>query len=741
MKKQPKPKKGGFFSSWTSQAKSNEVDALVGGPVGGVAALLPSTEGPAAGELISSSFIQIQESKKTTQKTNKKGAPEDGEPKLADLKKEAAAKAAESTGWLDSLFGRKHSQKADKTAKNGQTAKGTKTSNAIEKKAMNVDNLSVATASSSDHRLTNKTLKLNIWDKTESVCKCHSGWEGSDCRYEINQQLSCSQIRCNARGTCVNGWCVCEPEWEGSQCERPSCPSKCNGRGTCDLDNATNNPMCVCQAGFTGVDCGLQLTTECSLHCLHGTCNNYGKCECAGGYGGLWCNVPICPGACSLHGSCSRGVCHCDTGFYGLACQHTARVCNRCPSENYTCNLQTGNCVCKSGLTGPTCEQKKQKGCPNRCSGNGKCDEDGEMCRCFAGWTGADCSTPNQCPSSHNGQLSCSGHGVCIQGQCMCDNGWSGKGCEEKEVCGGCSGRGSCNYLTQSCSCDPGYGGKDCELALCPKAVNGEFCGGAGRGTCNHVTGECECYPGKHGHTCEEDECRPWGGPACSGHGTCMLGQCSCEAGWGPMKGTAPCGICEDFSKCQSKVSAVVAMPVSLPDNSKLKDSVKISTNVIPKDDVSKAHNSTNSEAKSRHGDLKIKPTKVKSPPKAQQTKTKKVVQKGSNSRMMGTLGFFQKHLLQKDLLQKDLLHRDPSCNGKSCGRGVCKKGECNCPDDYYGSSCQYYKMKHPSLLPALWIAGLLLSLIGIMAATWIAIYCNPTKMETEFSSSGDDDS
>lgn len=144
--------------------------------------------------------------------------------------------------------------------------------------------------------------------------------------------------------------------------------------------------------------------------------------------------------------------------------------------------------------------------CPNSCSGNGRCSDAGRECKCFDGFTGADCSL-KICPSdlawsdqsvgtdlAHN-SAECSNMGKCDRatGLCTCRTGFEGKACERKSCPTSCNGKGICQsmyyyattqdpgaatvysystiwdaYKIYGCNCDDGYYGIDCLLRQCP---------------------------------------------------------------------------------------------------------------------------------------------------------------------------------------------------------------------------------------------------------------------------------
>ncbi|MEQ2251386.1 hypothetical protein ILYODFUR_010405 [Ilyodon furcidens] len=115
----------------------------------------------------------------------------------------------------------------------------------------------------------------------------------------------------------------------------------------------------------------------------------------------------------------------------------------------------------------------------------------------------------------------CSGHGVCVRGECVCSAGWAGVSCNDPlPACQEqCSGHGT--YLPESdtCACQPNWTGPDCYTELCPVP-----CGS--HGVCSE--GKCQCEEGWIGAACDQRACHP----RCEEHGQCHDGTCICQPGW-----------------------------------------------------------------------------------------------------------------------------------------------------------------------------------------------------------------
>lgn len=144
--------------------------------------------------------------------------------------------------------------------------------------------------------------------------------------------------------------------------------------------------------------------------------------------------------------------------------------------------------------------------CPNDCNSHGRCRNPGQVCDCFKGFDGPDCSL-YKCPSStawvdiangldkgHN-LAECSNKGVCnrFAGTCTCANGFEGAACQRMSCPSNCNSVGVCLSMnsyartkdpgsgtvykfenvwnankTHGCKCDTGFGGSDCSERKCP---------------------------------------------------------------------------------------------------------------------------------------------------------------------------------------------------------------------------------------------------------------------------------
>lgn len=132
-----------------------------------------------------------------------------------------------------------------------------------------------------------------------------------------------------------------------------------------------------------------------------------------------------------------------------------------------TCNRDTGLCACDAGFEGDACQRRS---CASGCSGHGVCltmkraaaeamDDPtsynsawdsvaSTTCQCDIGYRGPDCSM-QECPSGPDPM-----------------GGFGGDGLDRSGTAGtamDCSGRGTCDYSTGLCKCAKGFYGEACE--------------------------------------------------------------------------------------------------------------------------------------------------------------------------------------------------------------------------------------------------------------------------------------
>lgn len=173
----------------------------------------------------------------------------------------------------------------------------------------------------------------------------------------------------------------------------------------------------------------------------------------------------------------------------------TASICG---DNNIGCG-GTGNCTCKNGYSGDTCEIKPIGCFSNTCKNGGTCTQtnlNGDfICDCKSGFKGQICQINKGCEPNP-----CQNDTECIEGPgnheytCVCPSGLTGTNCETSvDLCTSqpCQNGATCSSdaLGYTCECVPGFTGTNCE-------TNVDDCDGH---TCLN---ESTCVDGVNGYTC-----------------------------------------------------------------------------------------------------------------------------------------------------------------------------------------------------------------------------------------------
>mmetsp|Transcript_2771 Transcript_2771/g.7722 ORF Transcript_2771/g.7722 Transcript_2771/m.7722 type:complete len:590 (+) Transcript_2771:76-1845(+) len=362
---------------------------------------------------------------------------------------------------------------------------------------------------------------------------------------------------CSGNGKCVissqGASCECKTGYEGADCSRATfCPSNCHNHGRCVLNTGSSRHLpgkCECQSGFTGDACQeahavlLPTYDGKATDCVN-SCSGHGMCSCGAA---RRMNQSRTVRVFDEHGHAVpdatvteevsvdvRGVridsdvechCNCQAGYEGTTCERVSNSgSGSCPDHCSGKGLcgPDGTCTCNAGYAGASCDIMLAATCPNACSGHGHCQSNG-TCACHANFAGAaDCSVFT--PPSTAG-LGCSGNGLLLRnGTCQCRDGFAGTTCDTMTFAcahlSNCSAHGYCER--GQCICNVGAFGPSCEL----KRVQWVSADASDPGL--EGRGEVACQAG------------------CSGHGSCVLGRCVCDRGYGA-------------SACDRAVSAAAA--------------------------------------------------------------------------------------------------------------------------------------------------------------------------------------
>lgn len=217
--------------------------------------------------------------------------------------------------------------------------------------------------------------------------------------------------------------------------------------------------------------------------------------------------------------------------------------CNSIGSIDDACDSVTGQCTCKPGVTGVSCDQCisgyhsfsgdgcQECSCTEMGAVNNSCDVDTGICSCLSGFSGDLCSEcavnfynvsagclPCDCNAS--GTTSDSTDQCDTDGQCNCKINVQGRTCDtckstytnleasNDQGCSPCSciisnsdvDSGVCNPVTSGCYCLDNAMGPSCNICRdgyyaqdtkCVPCVCDSI--GAMNNTCNAQTGDCTC--------------------------------------------------------------------------------------------------------------------------------------------------------------------------------------------------------------------------------------------------------
>jgi hypothetical protein len=227
----------------------------------------------------------------------------------------------------------------------------------------------------------------DAWRERQATAKCHCsrGYAGAGCE---RAQPQCPDD-CGGRGQCVRSRkvvegagglsnvsvevsearCECVKGWGGANCSA-ACPDTCHQRGRCVLTSADLAPQGMALRLDTALEMATQADAHDALFAARHRRAQRAQCLCDAGYEGASCGeIASCPRGCSGNGACALGICSCDLGWDGDACDVDGRGWQ----------LETSSC-------------------PNHCSGNGRCEAG--RCACLPGFHADDCSASGTEPQS-----------------------------------------------------------------------------------------------------------------------------------------------------------------------------------------------------------------------------------------------------------------------------------------------------------------------------------------------------
>jgi alpha-tubulin suppressor-like RCC1 family protein len=383
-------------------------------------------------------------------------------------------------------------------------------------------------------------------------CTCEDGWEGPDCREDIDECVTATPCLNGGQCTDIDGSfsCACATGYGGEIC------NEC-ADGYQDNDN---NDVC-CRVGYTGTNCN-QCDTDSGYADVNGNCQR--TCSSS-------------PKDCGDNGMCDDAggdtVCVCDATYYGEQCDSLMGTCTAdiCGAHG-ECAMSSSNtfkCDCEPGYVGRNCETVDECALAVAngeipCKNDGVCVDGNNAytCMCDTGWTGADCSQVQACEVAvAMNATPCNGQGACVDGTgsndsvytCTCSSGWTGTNCGEMDYCFGntCQNGSTCvnGASAYTCSCVGDYEGQFCQSII--DNCIGNQCQNGGACVDGVNTYTCDCtgldYTGDRCQT-QTDDCVAH---QCLNGGVCVDGNntytCDCA------------GLDYTGNRCQTKIDDCVA--------------------------------------------------------------------------------------------------------------------------------------------------------------------------------------
>ncbi|XP_023188119.1 laminin subunit beta-2-like [Xiphophorus maculatus] len=379
-------------------------------------------------------------------------------------------------------------------------------------------------------------------DKVGGQCRCKANVIGRRCDqcapgtygFGVN---GCNACDCHPEGSSshqcdpVTGQCPCRQGATGRQCSDcqpgqwgfPSCsPCQCNGHA--DLCDSRTGECRGCRDNTAGHLCERCVESFYGNPVL-GSGDHCHPCPCPGNPGSNHFNGH----SCQADHTSDQIICYCKSGYTGPRCDQCAPgyygnpeqpggQCLRCecndnidPQDPESCDPRTGQCLrCLYHTDGPSCSR-----CEEGYFGNALI-RDCRRCTCVTAGTVESACSEGQCLCDHyTGACPCRGSVMGNNCDQCAPNHWNygqAEGCQPCNCDQWHSERDRCNMFTGQCPCRPGFGGQRCtecqEHHWGDPEVECRECSchplGSQTRQCNRATGQCDCKDGMAGLQCDE---------------------------------------------------------------------------------------------------------------------------------------------------------------------------------------------------------------------------------------------